>query len=115
MKARATCNSGARYLWQQSLCIRPKGFTLVELLVVIAIIAIIAILARMNRRQTGYGTNPKTVIEQNPGQTFGHLDAWRFSWRDLSQSNGSCAFFRRLATFDSRDVAKLRLLTDFQC
>src|SRR5213596_3786531 len=32
MKARATCNVVARYLWKQSLCIRPNGFTLVELL-----------------------------------------------------------------------------------
>jgi prepilin-type N-terminal cleavage/methylation domain-containing protein len=42
MKARATGNVIARYLWKQSLCIRPNGFTLVELLVVIAIIAILA-------------------------------------------------------------------------
>ena len=42
MKAPATRSLVARCLWQQSLCIRPKGFTLVELLVVIAIIAILA-------------------------------------------------------------------------
>jgi len=42
MKARATSSLVARYPWQQSLCIRPSGFTLVELLVVIAIIAILA-------------------------------------------------------------------------
>ena len=42
MKAPATRSVVARYLWKQSLCIRPNGFTLVELLVVIAIIAILA-------------------------------------------------------------------------
>ena len=42
MKAPATHSVVARYLWKQSLCIRPNGFTLVELLVVIAIIAILA-------------------------------------------------------------------------
>src|SRR6266536_4261129 len=42
MKAPATRSLVARYPWQQSLCIRPNGFTLVELLVVIAIIAILA-------------------------------------------------------------------------
>jgi prepilin-type N-terminal cleavage/methylation domain-containing protein len=42
MKAPASRKLGARYRWQQSLCIRPNGFTLVELLVVIAIIAILA-------------------------------------------------------------------------
>src|SRR5437867_4337153 len=42
MNAPASRSLGARYLRQQSLCIRPNGFTLVELLVVIAIIAILA-------------------------------------------------------------------------
>ena len=42
MKVPATRSVVARYLWKQSLYIRPNGFTLVELLVVIAIIAILA-------------------------------------------------------------------------
>jgi hypothetical protein len=33
MKALVTCKQDARYLWKQSLYIRPNGFTLVELLV----------------------------------------------------------------------------------